>query len=69
VAEDSRFTTDVFNPPDGLLFAEEHLREWVQSEHPELEDDLYESPGYHGIKTTRQSAELRMQLLDEVLAP
>jgi hypothetical protein len=55
-------------PPLGLTNADYQFRTWVRDAHPELEDQMWGPPGYLGIKMTRESGELRMQLLDEYLA-
>ncbi|NNF69625.1 MAG: hypothetical protein HKN01_07615 [Acidimicrobiia bacterium] len=68
VGDDGYLTGTSFPPPAGLLGIESELRTWVQEVHPELEDQLYGSPGFFGIKMTRESGELRMQLLDEFMA-
>ena len=55
-------------PPEGLLSIDAEFRTWVRDTHPDLEDQMWGFPGNLGIKMTRESGELRTQLLDEYLA-
>lgn len=72
VQADGTFSGTSYPPPRGettdLVTIEAELRQWVQDVYPDLEDDLYGSPGYIGLKMTRESGELRMDLLDEFVA-
>ena len=68
VSAEGVFTREDWPPPDGSLEIEAEFRDWVKEAHPELEDQMWGPPGYLGLKMTRESGELRMQLLDEYLA-
>lgn len=73
VGEDGTFLGSSFPPyrseTTNLEAIEAEFRTWVQATYPDLEDDLYGgNPGYIGLKMTRESGELRMDLLDEFLA-
>lgn len=74
VDEEGTFRGTDFPPPTGvdtgtsIVAIEAELRTWVKDAYPELEDELFGFPGYLGIKMTRESGELRMQLLDEFIA-
>jgi len=65
---DGKFRGASFPPPSGMGEVETEFREWVTTNRPELEDDLYGPPTLSmDVKMTRESGELRMELLDEFL--
>ena len=57
-----------FPAPSGLRSVENALRPWVEQNHPELYDQMFDEQGYQYIRMDHLSGELRMQLLDEFMA-
>jgi hypothetical protein len=68
VDDDGVYTGTSWPPPAGLTTIDSEFRDWVKATRPELENQMWGSPGYLGIKMTRESGELRQQLLDEYVA-
>jgi hypothetical protein len=68
VDDDGVLTGQSWPPPSGLVANDIEFRNWVKGAHPEMESQMWGLPGYLGLKMTRESGELRMQLLDEFLA-
>jgi len=68
VDDEGVFAGSTWPPPAGLTAIEAEFRDWVKATHPEMENQMWGAPGYLGLKMTRESGELRMQLLDEYLA-
>ena len=62
------FAGQSWPPPDEVLAIEAEFRDSVRETRPELEDQMWGPPDFVGLKMTRESGELRMQLLDEYLA-
>ena len=60
--------TTKYPPPAGLQQVEAEFKAWVTSARPELEDDLFGSPNLFGIEMSKETGELRMQLLEEFMA-
>ena len=54
-------------PPPRLAEIDAEFRDWIKATYPDLESEMWGGPVL-GIKMTRESGELRMQLLDEYLA-
>ncbi len=54
-------------PPDGLTTVERELRPWVEANRPDLVDEMFGSD-YAGMRWSRRSGELRMEVLDDFLA-
>ena len=55
-------------PSPGLATIDREFRDWVEATHPEMESQMWGGANVLAIKMTRESGELRMQLLDEYLA-
>jgi len=68
VDEEGLFTGTSWPPPAGLTAIDAEFRDWIKATHPEMESQMWGGSGFLGIKMTRESDQLRMQLLDEYLA-
>ncbi|NNC91921.1 MAG: hypothetical protein HKN80_05470 [Acidimicrobiia bacterium] len=67
VDEEGVLTGTSWPPPPRLQAIDADFRDWVKVTYPDLESRMWGGPVL-GIKMTRESGELRMQLLDEYLA-
>jgi hypothetical protein len=67
VREDGTVYVSSWPPPDGLATVDAELRTWVEANRPELVDEMFGND-YSGIRFSRRSGELRMEVLDDFLA-
>ena len=67
VNEDGTIDVSGWPPPNGLTTVEGELRSWIDASRAELHDELFGSD-YSGMRWSRRSGELRMELLEDFLA-
>jgi hypothetical protein len=67
VYEDGTFSGSDWPPPTGLTTVESELHTWITENRPELEDRMFGADAY-GILFSRESGELRIEVLDEFMA-
>ena len=67
VYEDGTFSVPGWAPPTGVTTVDSELHTWITENRPELEDRMFGNDAY-GILFSRESGELRLEVLDEFMA-
>lgn len=62
------FEGSSWQPPRELMMADLELRNWIKENRPELEPRMFDCDEFACLLFTRESGELRMEVLDDFMA-